>query len=190
MTTLIAGLLVFFIPHFFSAFRSRSSGKDLKRKMGYGPFMGLYSLVSAIGLGLMIYGYMITGPTNLIYIGPEWSRAASGPLMFAAFVLLVSAYIPQTHFKSIVRHPMLSAVILWSAAHLLIGADVKKLLLFGSFLVFAIVDFVAASLRPSDAEGSSASLSDDLIALILGGGAYAAVVYWGHEAAFGISPII
>ena len=189
MTLLIAGLIVFFGAHFYSAFRSRAPGKDIKERMGEGAYMGLYSLVSALGLGLIIYGYMQAPPTGNLYVGPEWARHATMTLVLLAFILLTAAYVPGTHLKKLVKHPMLSAVILWSIGHLLIGANQQKALLFGSFLVFAVVDFVAASARERGAAVPETSLTNDLIAIAIGGGVYAGTLFWAHEAILGV-PII
>lgn len=190
MALLIAGVTIFFAAHFYSAFRSRAAGKDIKSKMGEGPYMGLYSLVSGIGLGLMIYGYMTAAPTGSLYIGPEWARHALMTLMLLAFILLAAAYIPNTHIKKIVKHPMLCSVILWSAGHLLMGANQQKLLLFGSFFIFGVVDFVAASRRSGETVNNAPSAMFDLVAIILGGAVYAGTLFWAHEAIIGIAPLI
>ena len=190
MALLIAGLTIFFVVHFYSAFRSRTPGKDVKERLGEGTYMGLYSLISAIGLGLIVYGYMQAPPTGNLYVGPEWARHATMTLLLIAFILLTAAYVPGTHIKKIVKHPMLSAVILWSIGHLLIGANQQKALLFGSFLVFSIVDFVTASARERGAPTPSANIANDLIAIGIGGAVYAATLFWAHEAIFGVAPIV
>lgn len=190
MALLITGVVIFFAAHFYSAFRSRTAEKDIKAKIGEGPYMGLYSLVSGIGLGLMIYGYMTAAPTGNLYIGPEWARHALMTLMLLAFILLAAAYIPNTHIKKIVKHPMLSAVILWSAGHLMMGANQQKLLLFGSFLIFGIVDFLAASRRSDEGVRNTPNVMADLIAIFIGGGVFAATLFWAHEAIIGVSPIL
>lgn len=190
MTLLIAGLAIFFVAHFFTAFRSRAPGRDIKDRLGEATYMGLYSLVSGVGLGLMIYGYMRASPTGNIYVGPLWANYAAIALMLLSFILLMAAYVPKTHLAKLVKHPMLSAVILWSAAHLLIGANQQKLLLFGSFLVFGIVDFIAASSRPDSIEQTTqASISNDFVAIAIGSAVFAALLLWGHEAIFRV-PII
>ena len=189
MAILITGLLVFFVPHFYSAFRSRAPGNDIKTRLGEGPYMGLYSIVSAVGFGLIIYGYIQAPPTGNLYIGPEWARPTAITLMLIAFILLIAAYVPNTYLKKLVKHPMLCAVILWSGAHLLIGANQQKALLFGSFLVFSLIDFVAVSMRGEEASGP-ASVTNDLIAISIGGGVYAGILVWAHEAIIGVAPII
>lgn len=190
MGLLITGLVIFFAAHFYSTFRSRAPGKDIKERLGEGPYMGLYSLVSLAGFGLIIYGYMQAPPTGNLYVGPEWARHASMTLMLVAFILLMAAYVPGTHIKKLIKHPMLSAVILWSVAHLITGASQQKALVFGSFLIFSIVDFIAVSMRSSDEPNSAPRIMQDVIAIIVGAGVYAVMVFWAHEFLFGIPPMI
>ena len=190
MNTLIAGTAIFFVLHFYSSFRSRSPGKDIKERLGEGPYMGLYSVMSLVGLGLMIYGYIQAPPAAKLYIGPEWAREAAAVLMLPAFILLIAAYVPGTHIKGIVKHPMLSAIILWSIAHLLPGADLKELILFGSFLSFGVIDFITVSMRENTVEPEARSVSKDLVAIVIGGGVYAATLLWGHAAIFGVQPLV
>jgi len=168
MALLFVGTIIFFTIHFYSAFRSRAPGKDIKERMGEGPYMGLYSVASGFGLGLMIYGYIIAPPTGNLYIGPEWARHATMTLMLIAFILLVAAYIPGTHMK---KHQ-------------------QKALLFGSFLVFAIIDFVAASRRAETSPAAPASAIRDIASIVIGGGVFAVMLFWGHELLFGVAPII
>ncbi len=189
MTFLVLGLAVFFAAHFYSAFRSRDPQRDIKQRMGEGPYMGLYSLVSAVGLGLIVYGYWSAPAAVPLYVGPAWARSAALIMMAAAFVLLVSAYAPPTHFKAWVKHPMLSGVILWAGAHLLIAPDVKALLLFGAFGLYAIIDFLAVLRRaPAPGDAAAPTLLNDLIALVVGGGAYLFILLWAHQALFGVAP--
>ena len=74
MTYLLAGLVLFFGPHLFSAFRSRAPGSDLRTKMGYGPYMGLYSLLTIAGFVLIIYGYGAMRPSAVIWVPPVWLK--------------------------------------------------------------------------------------------------------------------
>lgn len=190
MALLIAGLTIFFIAHFYSAFRSRMPGRDITERVGAGRYKGLYSLASALGLGLIIYGYIQAPPTGNLYVGPEWARHATMTLVLLAFIFLTAAYVPGTHIQRLVKHPMVAATVLWSIGHLLIGANQQKLLLFGSFLVWGVIDFIAASTRDAPEAGAGAALTNDVIAVVVGGAAYAVVLFWAHEFIFGIAPII
>ncbi len=187
MTLLIAGMILFFGTHLYSAFRSRAPGKDLKARLGYGPFMGLYSLLALAGITLLVMGYnrMPDGP--LLHAGFAGARAASHVLVGIAFVLLAAAYVPGNYFKAWVKHPMVLGVGLWALAHLLTGADLRNALLFGSFLAYSLVDFAAAMARPAGPPAALSTVRTGL-ALLVGAAAYGAVFLWGHEAVIGVSP--
>jgi len=187
MIYLYLGTALFFGAHFYSAFRSRAVGKDMQARMGYGPFMGLYSLLSLIGLGLIIFGYRIAPVTPDLYIGPVWTRQVSLVLMAVASVLIVAAYTPTGYLKRFVRHPMLTATGFWAIAHLIVGANWKGLVLFVPFLAFAVIDFFAASAREAN-EPAAPNMMGDIIAVVVGGGVFAALLLGGHEAIFGVSP--
>jgi uncharacterized membrane protein len=57
-----------------------------------------------------------------------------------ALVLLALTYAAPDQARRIVRHPMLTAVLLWAAAHLIPNGDAASLILFGGFALYSIVD--------------------------------------------------
>ena len=67
--------------------------------------------------------------------------------MLLAFILLAAAYVPGNGIKAWVHHPMVLGVKVWALAHLLANHTLADLLLFGSFLVWAVLDFRAARQR-------------------------------------------
>lgn len=185
VTFLISGLVLFFGAHFYSAFRSRDPERDVKARMGEGPYMGLYSLVSGVGLGLLIYGYWSSPEMDILYVGPDWALPVMKGGMLVALILIVSAYVPGNHLRQIVRHPMILATGVWAGSHLLLPTDTKELLLFGSFFLFAIVDSVSAFARPS-ANAGAASLGADAVVVGVAGAIYAALLFGLHAVLFGV----
>lgn len=188
MTTYYLGLALFFLPHLYSTFRSREPGKDLRLRLGDLPFMGLYSVVSLAGFVLMIQGYRSTPAGDILYALSFDPRHILALVNLVAFVLLISAYVPNNRLKKAVRHPMLLAIILWSGSHLLMPTDLKEALLFGSFLAYGLIDAAVAYRRPFD-PGPKASVASDLIVLIAGVGAYIGFVLWGHTYLIGLAPL-
>ena len=189
MTLLSLGLVVFFTAHLYAAFRTRVEGRDIKTRLGKGPYMGLYSLVAAIGLALIIYGYGRAPDGELLYVGPAWARPLGLVAMALALTLLVAAYLPRGHIRAGARHPMVVGTTLWAASHLAVGADLKALLLFGSFGLFGVVDFLAASARARpEAAAEAPRLRNDLIAIAGGLAVYALFLGWAHQALFGVTP--
>lgn len=186
MTYLILGIIIFFGAHLFSAFRSRAPGKDLKAKLGYGPYMGLYSLVSAVGLGLMIWGFGAARPAPILYTPPTGLAHLNLALMLPAMILLAAAYLPTGRIKKAVKHPMLAAVKIWALGHLLANGELNSVLLFGSFLAYGVIDRIAVKKRGDIGPGPDAPVSavGDIGAIVIGAGAYVAILLWLHPILF------
>ncbi|AXE63369.1 NnrU family protein [Hyphomonas sp. CACIAM 19H1] len=188
MTYLILGIIIFFGAHLFSAFRGRAPGKDLKAKLGYGPYMGLYSLVSAVGLGLMIWGFGAARPAPILYTPPTGLAHLNLALMLPAMILLAAAYLPTGRIKKAVKHPMLAAVKIWALGHLLANGELNSVLLFGSFLAYGVIDRIAVKKRGDIGPGPDAPVSaiGDIGAVVIGAGAYAVILLWLHPILFGM----
>lgn len=188
MTYLLAGLVLFFGPHLFSAFRSRAPGSDLRTKMGYGPYMGLYSLLTIAGFVLIIYGYGAMRPSAVIWIPPVWLKHANMLFQLLALPILVAAYMPAGYIKKMLKHPMLVAVKLWALGHLLANGELNSIILFGSFLAYGVIDRIAVKKRGDN--GPPADLKPnvmgDVLSLVIGLGVYGAIAFWLHPILFGV----
>jgi uncharacterized membrane protein len=189
MTYLILGLVIFFGAHLFSAFRSREPGKDLKVKMGAGPYMGLYSLVSLAGFVLICIGYGATRGAGYVYGAPSWGRHVNYALMIPALILLVASQIPTGYIKKVAKHPMLLAVKLWALGHLLSNGELNSVILFGSFLAYAVIDRIMVKRRGDNGPGPDAAVKPlyDGIAVVGGLLAYVAIAHYLHPILFGVT---
>ncbi|MEQ9506347.1 MAG: NnrU family protein [Hyphomonas sp.] len=188
MTYLILGLVIFFGAHLFSAFRSRAPGKDLKVKMGTGPYMGLYSLVSLAGFVLIVWGYGAARPAQILYVPPPGLAHLNLVLMLPAMVLLVASQLPAGRISKAVKHPMLLAVKIWAFGHLLANGELNSVILFGSFLAYGVIDRIAVKKRGDNGPGPDKVLSgrSDLIAIGAGLALYAVILVWLHPILFGV----
>lgn len=191
MTLLISGLVVFFGAHLFSALRSREAGKDLRVKMGYGPYMGLYSLVSIIGFVLIVYGYGASRGGDVLYVAPSWGRHVNMLFMLISMILLIASQLPAGKIKKVTKHPMLLSVKLWAFGHLLANGELNSVLLFGSFLAYAVFDRIMVKRRGDTGVGSHVQLSTpmDIVSVVVSVGLWAALVYYLHPILFGV-PVI
>lgn len=181
----IAGLVLFFVPHAYSAVRRR--GPDV-RPLGLpaGAYKGLYSLVTLVAFVAMILGYAMIKPWIPVWAPPVWTRHVAMAVMPVALVLIIATYLPAGYIKKAAKHPMLLAVIIWAAAHLLANGDLAGILLFGAFLVFAIFDRIAVGARGDAGAGKKeAHVIWDLVALATGGAAYGILVVYLHPVLFG-----
>ncbi|MEM7570271.1 MAG: NnrU family protein [Pseudomonadota bacterium] len=190
MALLITGLVLFFATHFYSAFRTRAEGQDIKSRMGEKAYMGVYSLIALAGFGLIIWGYNSAPGGDALFVTPVELRWLSALLLLIGFVLLVAAYAPAGHIKRWVKHPMITAVALWGLAHLLYGGDLVAVLLFGSFFIYAVIDRIALLGRPAPAFDGKPSEAGDVIAILGGAFLFFAFVYGLHNLLWGIAPVL
>jgi uncharacterized membrane protein len=183
----LGGLVVFFVPHLFSAFRARD-GEGLIDVIGRGPYMAIYSVISIGGFVAMIWGYAYIKPWIHLADPPSFMRHIAMALMLPAIVLIVAAYVRPTGFiRKAAKHPMLLAVKLWAFAHLLVNWDVGSLILFGAFLAFGVIDRIAVKRRGDQgAANAHANVLGDLISLAVGIALYGLLVYELHYILFGI----
>lgn len=191
MLMFLAGLVIFFGVHVFSAVRSRDPEKDLRTRMGYGPFMGLYSLLSIIGFVLIVYGYGATRGAAVIYNPPTWLAHINLVLTIPALILLVASQVPAGYIKKVSKHPMLLAVKLWAFGHLLANGELNSVILFGSFLAYAVFDRIMVKRRGDNGPGPDATLNPmmDVIAVVGGAAVWAAIALWLHPILFGVIAI-
>ena len=80
----------------------------------------------------------------------NWTRYVAMVLMVPVFILLFAAYLPG-EIKAKVKHPFLVAIKTWALAHLIANGDLASIILFGSFLAYAVFDRMALQRRQSAA---------------------------------------
>lgn len=190
MTMLLLGLVVFLGAHSVRIVAEPWRQRRIAQ-MGPGAWKGLFSLVSLVGLSLVIWGYGLARAVPVeLWSPPVWTRHLSSLLTLAAFVLVAAAYVPRNRIRAAVGHPMLAGVKLWALAHLLSNGRLADVVLFGAFLAWAVFDFRAARARDR-ARGVVpvvGSVSGDLATLVLGVGAALVFALWLHAPLIGVRP--
>lgn len=167
MWLLVLGLIVFLGIHSVRIVAPDWRDAQLATR-GEGPWKGIYSLVSLVGLVLIVIGYgQARGDAGDLFDPPEWGRSLALALMPISLILLMASNFPPGYIKKAVKHPLLIAVLLWSGSHLLANGDTASAWLFGAFLVWGIVDLISASRRPS-VPNTTTLIWPDLVALALG----------------------
>lgn len=186
MSIFLMGLFVFFGVHCISIFNDPWRNR-MVTKLGEWPWKGFYSLVSAGGFILMVLGFeAVHYDSSLLYSPPMWLQQTSILLFLPVFPLLIAAYFPG-RIKTVIKHPMLLATQLWAVAHLFSRGSLADVILFGSFLVWAVVDRLSITSRnPRSVPGAPYSKFNDIIACVVGLGLFLVFVFWLHEILFGI----
>ena len=183
MILFILGLIIFFATHYFTAF-ARGARAGLTSKFGEGGYKGLYSLVSLAGFALIVVGWP-SADASVLYSPPPFLRHATYLLTLIAFILLAAAYLPRGRIAATLKHPMIAGVKFWAFGHLLVNGDVRSVILFGSFLVFGIVDRIAVKRRGEPVAGAGGPVNDAL-AVAVGLGAWAGVYFYLHPIIAGV----
>jgi uncharacterized membrane protein len=189
MTMLIAGLLLFFGLHSISIV-APGWRDSMVQRLGEGAWKGLYSVFSAVGLTLMIVGFAhARANAAVLYVPPAALRYLTFLLMLPVFPLLLAAYLPG-RIQSRTRHPMLAAIKLWATAHLLAIGALPDVLLFGTFLVWAVFDRISVKRRPPRPRHLPPPMRyADLAAVVVGLGLYVLFVLKLHALIIGVAPL-
>lgn len=188
MNMLIIGLIFFLGTHSISVFATSYRNKKVAN---HGlAWKGVYSLLSILGLVLIAYGY---GESRLepvlLYSTPHWFRHVASLFMLIALILLVATYLPGKITK-ITKHPQLLAVKIWAFSHLLVNGMLSDVILFGSFLAWAVVTRISLKKREATKmPQAKMSKYNDFIAILLGILLTGAFVMFLHHKLIGV-PLI
>lgn len=154
---------------------------------GEGGFKVLYTLISLIGFGLIIFGKIQAHPSETLYYPPEWGRTLALVAVPVALILIVAAYTPS-HIRRFVQHPMLLAVALWSGAHLAANGERAAVYLFGAFFVWSLATMIAAFIRGDHPPKPPQGWGGDVVAIVIGA-LVAAILARFHVYLFGVGII-
>ena len=147
MTLLITGLLLFLGVHSVRIVADDFRTAQIAR-LGANGWKGLFALLSIAGFAMIVWGFGLARQQPvLLWATPSWLRHAASLLTLVAFVLVTAAYVPGNAIKGRLHHPMVLGVKLWAFAHLIANNTLADLLLFGGFLLWAVLSFRAAKSR-------------------------------------------
>lgn len=187
MTTLILGLILFLGAHSARIVAEPARQRFIAQR-GELAWKGLYSVLSIAGFALICIGY---GQARLAPV-PLWTpwvggRHLAALLTLVAFVLLAAAYVPGNAIKARLKHPMVLSVKVWAIAHLLANNTLADVVLFGSLLLWAVLDFRAARRRAAPVSAPATALGTGLT-VVVGLAAWAGFALWAHAAWIGVAP--
>ena len=188
MLILIAGLVVFLGVHSVRIVADSWRARTIAR-VGEGPWKVAYSLVALAGLVLIVWGYgQARMSPVVIWTPPIWTRHVAALLVLPAFVLIAAGNMRGTRIKAKLGHPMVVGTKVWAFAHLLANGMLADVVLFGSFVAWAVVDY-ASSRRRDRAAGvvyPPGRLSRDALALAAGLVAWVVFGFWLHGPLIGV----
>jgi uncharacterized membrane protein len=187
MEKMILGLVLFLGTHSVSIFANGwRDAFAARHEMAWKIFVSLASLA---GIYLIATGYAEARITStVLYVPPAALRHLSALLMLPMFIFFFAPYFPG-RIKTALKHPQLVAVKIWAFSHLLVNGSVADVVLFGSFLAWAVVDRISLKRRPARTViGAPAGAKNDVIVIVLGLAAYLGFVFWAHRYLMGVAP--
>ena len=191
MPVLIIGLILFLGVHSLRIVADDWRSAQ-RAKLGENAWKLGYTVISLVGFALICWGFGLARQ-DTVYLWPRvpGMNHLAALLTLIAFVLIAASQTPRNHIKAKLRHPMLIGVKVWAFAHLLSNNSLADLVLFGSFLVWAVLCFRSARQRdragaPAPAAGTAAGTA---IAVAGGIVAWAVFAFWAHSAWIGVNPL-
>jgi len=190
MTALVIGLVLFLGLHSTRLVADGARSRFIAQR-GLKAWRGLYSLGSAIGLGLIVWGYSQARQAPLVlWSPPDWTRPLASALTLLGIVLITAAYVPRNALKAWVGHPMVLGTKVWAFAHLMANGTLAGLLLFGGFLLWAVLCYrsLRARDRVAGRQATPGQLMQTVIAVVAGTALWFAFGYWVHGWLIGMRP--
>lgn len=190
MAYLLAGLLLFLGVHSLRIFADGWRAQQIGR-IGPLPWKGLISVLSLAGFALLVWGWGMARQTPVVlWQPPVGMRHAASLLTLLAFVLLAAAYVPGNAIKARFHHPMVLGVKTWALAHLLSNGSVAHVVLFGSFLAWGVLLFIASRRRDRREATVYAPgrLAPTLVTVVVGVAAWAVFAFKLHGMWIGVRP--
>lgn len=183
---LIAGLLVFLATHVFVSMRGARAAA--MARLGVIGYRIAFSVVSIAGLVLVVWGYGLYRAHEWIdlWYPPAFTRHITVLLMLFSIIFMTAAFFPS-HIKARLKHPMLASVKTWALAHLISNGDLGSILLFGTFLGWAVFARISAKRRTDEvAAVAPKGYTNDAIVVLLGIVIYLALGYVFHPVFIGV----
>lgn len=179
------GVVLFGGPHVFSMLLP-GVRDGVKASLGENLYKALYAIANFVGVAFLVLGYsaaMTVGP-EMLYQPSAGARHMTMLLVLLGFILVGASH-GKGHLRSFVRHPMSIGVGLWALGHLLANGEQPVVVIFGMFLVLAVLDIVLSTLRGKKPDHTP-NLRSDVIAVIVGMVLYVLFLFVYHPYILGV----
>ncbi|HLR13325.1 MAG TPA: NnrU family protein [Burkholderiaceae bacterium] len=182
------GLLLFLGSHSVRICAEEWRHRQIE-KFGKIAWRAGYSIVALAGLVLIILGFgMARQKPVVLWVPPPGMLHVTALFVLIAFVLIAATYVPRNHIKTRLHHPMTSGVQAWAFGHLLANGTLADIVLFGSFLIWAIFSFKTAHRRDrlNNVSLADGTLLGTTITIVAGSGLWVAFLLVLHKTLIGV----
>jgi len=187
MTILTIGILLFGVSHLFSILLSPVRNR-LKAWLGEARYKVIYSSISALGLGLMFWGYSLTRDNGeMLYVPFSGARHITMLLVLLAFIC-ISAFHGKSYIKLWLQNPFSVGICLWSIGHLIANGKTAVVLIYLTFLVVAALD-IASNMGRGNRPMFEPRVKSDMIAVVAGLVIYALLLMVFHPYVLGVKVV-
>ena len=188
MWLLAIGIFLFIGVHLMTALPRRRN--RLIKKYGEKNYKLGFSVTAILGLITIIAGYGLAREgAPILYQLPFELRPLALILTLLAFIFLVAARL-KGHIRWWVRHPQVWAIKIWAFAHLLVNSDLASVMLFGSFLAWAIFDRISLNKRAQfgliRTRDFDPDIKFDVLNIVIAVALYGAFAFYLHHLLIGV----
>ena len=190
MALFLFGLFIFLASHSCRIF-AESWRNQIIDQIGEVKWKGLYTIISLIGLIIMVVGYGQARQDTLVLWQPNaFLIYIALVLNLIAFIFLAGSSPSNNAIRLKLKHPMILGVKVWALAHLLSNGTLVDLILFGSFLIWAVLDFRSSRKRPIHiSEQAQVSTKATVITIASGVILWVIFIFGLHQYLIGVSPL-
>ena len=190
MALFLIGLIIFLGSHSCRIF-AESWRNQMIDRIGEVKWKGLYTIISLIGFVIMVIGYGQARQSTVVLWQPNsFLIYIALALNLIAFIFLAGSSPSNNAIRLKLKHPMILGVKVWALAHLISNGTLVDLILFGAFLIWAVLDFRSARKRPIHiAEQAQVSTKATAITIAIGVILWVAFIFGLHQYLIGVSPL-
>lgn len=139
MTLLIIGIVLWVAVHLLKRL-APGIRATLHERLPAGADRGVIALLLVLSLVLIVIGYR--GMDFVPVYDPFPGAGHLNNLLMYIAVVLFGMGSSKGSMRAWLRHPMLTGVVVWGVAHLLVNGDLASLILFGAMIVWAVTEML------------------------------------------------
>ena len=183
MSLLVFGVSLFAFVHLMPLLFPSVKSNSVQR-IGENGYKGFFSVIALAAIVLIVIGWK-NAPVSYLYYFPSLPRSVAYFLNFLSITLILSSYLP-TRIKTLLRHPMLSGVMLWAFTHLLFNGESRSIILFGIILIWCVIEILLLNKRDGQWEKPKAPSPISEVILIALAGVLTFVIIKLHSTLSGV----